>query len=147
MRKQNGTSENLFHHLLKTFWIGATGWRDRQHPDGTIIWTAPTGHTYTTHPGSRLLYPILCRPTGTLWTGDPPQPTPNTHRGTMMPRRRNTRAHNRTRAITAERTHNRRLRKSQSPPHRTDHQPPSTTPWASPTQWHEPDYGDDPPPF
>ncbi len=30
------------HHLLKTFWNGATGWRDRQLPDGTIIWTSPT---------------------------------------------------------------------------------------------------------
>ena len=41
------------HHLLKTFW----GWLDRQLPDGTVIWTAPSGQTYTTHPGSRLLFP------------------------------------------------------------------------------------------
>lgn len=41
------------HHLLKTFW---TGWRDVQLPDGTIIWTAPNGHTYTTHPDSRISY-------------------------------------------------------------------------------------------
>src|SRR5262249_16683960 len=38
------------HHLLKTFW----GWLNRQSPDGTMIWTAPGGQTYTTHPGSRL---------------------------------------------------------------------------------------------
>ena len=30
------------HHLLKTFW----GWLNRQLPDGTIIWTAPSGQTY-----------------------------------------------------------------------------------------------------
>ena len=65
-----------FHHLLKTFWIGALGWHDRQYPDGTIIWTSPTGHTYTTHPGSRLLFPTLCKPTGTLWIGEPPVPEP-----------------------------------------------------------------------
>ena len=47
------------HHLLKTFW----GWRDQQQPDGTVIWTSPQGQTYTTHPGSRILFPTLCRPT------------------------------------------------------------------------------------
>ncbi|MFL0278548.1 DUF222 domain-containing protein, partial [Mycobacterium sp. SMC-19] len=40
------------HHLLKTFWTGRGGWSDRQHPNGTIEWTSPTGHTYTTQPGS-----------------------------------------------------------------------------------------------
>ncbi|MCV6978913.1 HNH endonuclease [Mycolicibacterium pulveris] len=41
------------HHLLKTF----CGWHDQQLPDGTITWTAPSGHTYTTHPLSRMLFP------------------------------------------------------------------------------------------
>ena len=41
-------------------------------PDGTIIWTSPTGHTYTTPPGSSHLFPQLSEPTATLWTGDPP---------------------------------------------------------------------------
>src|SRR5699024_6058568 len=50
------------HHLLKTF----HHWRDRQHPDGSIEWISPSGHTYTTHPGSRLLFPALCAPTGAL---------------------------------------------------------------------------------
>lgn len=36
------------HHRLKTF---HHGWRDQQLPDGRVIWTSPTGHTYTTHPG------------------------------------------------------------------------------------------------
>ncbi|ORB59715.1 hypothetical protein BST47_30160, partial [Mycolicibacterium tusciae] len=47
------------HHLLKTFW----GWHDQQLPDGTVIWTCPQRQTYTTYPGSRLLFPTLCRPT------------------------------------------------------------------------------------
>ena len=45
------------HHLMKTFWIGVGGWSDQQLPDGTLIWTAPSGATFTTHPGSRLLFP------------------------------------------------------------------------------------------
>ncbi len=95
-----------FHHLLKTFWVGATGWHDRQYPDGTVVWTAPTGHTYTTYPGSRLLFPALCKPTATLWTGDPPRVEIGEGHDDPMPRRRNTRAYNRRRAITAERTLN-----------------------------------------
>ncbi len=51
---------------------GVKGWRDRQLPDGTIIWTSPTGHTYTTYPGSLHLFPTLCLPTATLWTDEPP---------------------------------------------------------------------------
>jgi Domain of unknown function (DUF222) len=92
-----------FHHLLKTFWNGVRGWRDRQLPDGTVIWTSPTGHTYTTYPGSRHLFPKLCEPTATLWDGEPPFVASSGDRGVMMPKRRNTRAHNTTRAIAAER--------------------------------------------
>lgn len=50
------------HHLMKTFW----GWRDQQLPDGTLIWTSPGGQTYVTSPGSALLFPALCAPTGGL---------------------------------------------------------------------------------
>ncbi|WP_349269228.1 HNH endonuclease [Mycolicibacterium parafortuitum] len=95
-----------FHHLLKTFWTGPGGWKDRQHPDGTIVWTSPTGHTYTTHPGSRLLFPALCKPTGTLWTGDPPHVPLSDNRAAMMPRRTRTRAQSRAAYITRERQHN-----------------------------------------
>lgn len=95
-----------FHHLLKTFWTGPGGWRDRQDPDGTITWTSPTGHTYTTHPGSRLLFPTLCRPTATLWTGDPPTVHMSDNRGAMMPRRTRTRAQGRAAYITRERERN-----------------------------------------
>ena len=93
-----------FHHLLKTFWNGVAGWRDRQLPDGTVVWTSPTGHTYTTYPGSRHLFPTLCEPTGTLWTGQPPAAVDTAgDRGVMMPKRRHTRTHNTAKAIAAER--------------------------------------------
>jgi hypothetical protein len=87
------------HHLLKTFW----GWRDQQHPDGTVVWTSPRGQTFTTHPGSRHLFPTLCEPTATLWPGEPPVIEPTTNRGAMMPQRRHTRTHNTAKAIAAER--------------------------------------------
>ena len=83
-----------FHHLLKTFWNGATGWRDRQLPDGTVEWTSPTGHTYTTYPGSKHLFPQLSEPTSTLWAGEPPAIAVTGERGAMMPKRRHTRAAN-----------------------------------------------------
>jgi len=79
------------HHLLKTFYSGVNGWRDRQEPDGTVIWTSPTGHTYTTKPGGSLFFPALAIPTGTLmlptWT-----PSTTANRGLMMPARRQTRS-------------------------------------------------------
>ena len=40
------------HHLVKTF---HDGWSDSQLPDGTVVITTPTGHTYTTKPGITLL--------------------------------------------------------------------------------------------
>ena len=79
------------------------GWRDRQLPDGTVIWSAPTGHTYTTYPGSLHLFPKLCQPTATLWTGDPPVVEPTGDRGVMVPKRRHTRARTTAKAIAAER--------------------------------------------
>jgi hypothetical protein len=38
---------------------------------GTVIWTAPTGHTYSTTPGGALFFPTLAAP-----TGDPCDPHP-----------------------------------------------------------------------
>jgi hypothetical protein len=86
------------HHLLKTFW----GWLDRQRPDGTVIWTSPGGQTYTTHPGSRLLFPTLCRPTAPLNTRVN-VPSAESNRALMMPRRTNTRTQNRAKRIETER--------------------------------------------
>jgi hypothetical protein len=89
---------------LKTFWIGAGGWRERQLPDATIMLTSPTGHTYTTRPGSALLFPALCLPTAALWLpGQEPTVESSGDRGVMMPKRRHTRAHNRQRSVAAER--------------------------------------------
>jgi hypothetical protein len=95
------------HHLLKTFWTGARGWCDEQLPDGTVIWTSPSGHTYRTVPGSALLIPALSLPTGTL-----AQPryrdTGCADRGAMMPKRKQPRATERLRRIMAERNQNQR---------------------------------------
>jgi hypothetical protein len=94
------------HHLLKTFWSGSSGWHDRQLPDGTVLWTSPSGHTYRTVPGSKLLVPALCMPTATLPPSDPSD-TGDTYRGAMMPQRKQTRATERLRRIMAERSGNR----------------------------------------
>ncbi|WP_197373403.1 HNH endonuclease signature motif containing protein [Mycolicibacterium baixiangningiae] len=50
------------HHLLKRF----REWRDEQLPDGTVVWRSPGGRAHTTHPGSALLFPSLCRPTAAV---------------------------------------------------------------------------------
>jgi len=85
------------HHLLKTFW----GWRDVQHPDGTVEWTSPSGQRYVTHPGCRLLFPELCVPTAPAVPAGTPEDDPA--RTLKMPRRKSTRAQNRARAIREER--------------------------------------------
>ncbi len=89
------------HHLLKTF----CGWLDRQSPDGTVLWTAPGGQTYTTYPGSRLLFPSLCRPTAHV-SAPAAVATIQPHRGLMMPRRKTTREQDRANRIDAKRAHN-----------------------------------------
>ena len=94
----------VFHHLLKTFYIGAGGWADRQLPDGTVIWTAPTGHTYTTKPGGSLFFPQLAIPTGELVIPETTRPV-GSDRGVMMPTRRRTRSQDRAYRIALERQH------------------------------------------
>lgn len=91
------------HHLLKTFWCG--DWAVSLDPDGMATWTAPTGKTYTTHPGSRIFFPDFDVTSSEL----PPAPrvprvTPD--RAITMPARKRTRAAERTARIEAERTHN-----------------------------------------
>ncbi len=116
------------HHLMKTFW----GWRDQQLPDGTVIWTLPDGHTYVTTPGSALLFPCLCAPTG----NPPVRETANTERcgdrTAMMPLRSRTRAQNRAHRIAAERRHNRQARLAAP---------------VAPTGPAPPDTDEEPPPF
>jgi hypothetical protein len=116
---------------VKTFW----GWRDQQLPDGTIILTSPSGKTYVTTPGSALLFPSLCLPTGDLQA---PRSGPTTDycgdRTAMMPRRQRTRQQDRAHRVAAERRQNhlaRTIRRSESlsylgpaPPGADDDPPP-----------------------
>jgi hypothetical protein len=95
------------HHLLKTFY----GWHDEQLPDGTVVWTSPQGQRYTTGPGSRLLFPTLCRPTAPVTVRDVPtdDTTDPAARTLAMPRRAQTRAHTRAKAIDDQRRFNETL--------------------------------------
>jgi hypothetical protein len=94
------------HHLLKTFWTGAGGWHDEQLADGTILWTAPTGHRYRNPPGSRLHFPA--------WNTASPAPPPAaangrpmaTDRGLAMPLRKRSRTAERSARILRERQRN-----------------------------------------
>ncbi len=47
------------HHRLKTFHGGPGGWQDKQLPDGTIIWTSPTGREYRSTPAGYDLFPQM----------------------------------------------------------------------------------------
>jgi hypothetical protein len=92
--------------LIKTFW----GWHDQQLPDGTVIWTSPSGQTCVTTPGSALLFPSLCRPTAEL------DPVPDRPRcadpSAGMPKRRHSRKHNRAKYVAAQRRQNRLARQA-----------------------------------
>lgn len=89
------------HHLAKTF---RDGWRDEQLPDGTLIWTTPTGKRYTTVPGSRLFFPGWDTTTAPL--PPLPQPPPDPGRTAKMPKRRRTRAADNASRVKAERERN-----------------------------------------
>jgi hypothetical protein len=118
--------------LVKTFW----GWREQQLADGTLILTAPSGHTYVTTPGSALLFPSFCRSVGGMPApeADPPADY-GAERSAMMPKRRRTRAQNRATRIATERRANHDARLARQAEH------PS---YAGPAP---PDTDDDPPPF
>ena len=91
------------HHLVKTFW----GWGEKQLPDGTLILTSPSGHTYVTTPGSALLFPSLCLSTGGMPAPEADPPSDYcAERRAMMPKRRRTRAQNRAHRIATERRQN-----------------------------------------
>jgi hypothetical protein len=79
--------------------------------DGTVIWTSPGEQVCTTYPGSRLLFPSLCRPTVRV---DTPANAPSAQpgRGLKMPRRTNTRAQDRATRIDEERARNHELRQN-----------------------------------
>src|SRR6201993_4350024 len=97
------------HHLVKTFW----GWGEQQLADGTLILTSPAGHTYVPTPGSALLFPNLCRPTGGLPAPETDPPADYcAERAAMMPKRRRTRAQDRAHRIATERRQNRMARQA-----------------------------------
>ncbi len=93
---------------MKTFW----GWREQQLPDGTLIMQSPSGHTYVTTPGSALLFPSLCGPTGDIPPPDPTGAERCGDRTTMMPLRTRTRAQNRAHRIATERHQNQMARQT-----------------------------------
>ena len=130
-------------HLIKTF---HAGWKHVQHPDGRITVTTPTGHTYTTRPGSQLLFPTTVfhdlAPPGRQ---DPDTPSP--YRDIKMPRRTRTREQDTAARIHAERQANAQARAEEAaalsnpPPNRTPQRP-------SPVDDDPPPVIDDtPPPF
>ncbi|HEY9264536.1 MAG TPA: DUF222 domain-containing protein [Mycobacterium sp.] len=127
------------HHLGKTF---AEDWRqEQQFPDGTVVWTTPTGQRYTTVPGSRLFFPAWNTTTAEL----PPmaQPPPDPDRLAKMPKRRRTRAAEQAAVIKAERAYNATQRALER--QRALDQQSRAEDGAA--QRIKPDYGDDPPPF
>jgi len=70
--------------------------------DGTIILTAPTGHTYTTEPHGASMFPTLSQDTGELDI-PPALDIQGTDRSAMMPRRKQTRDQDRRNRINQER--------------------------------------------
>ncbi len=120
------------HHLVKTF----LGWRDQQLPDGTIILTSPSGRVHVTTPGSALLFPSLCLSTGGVPASEADPPLDYcSDRTAMMPRRRRTRAQNRSERIATERRQNHHARTAR-PSEQVSHLGPGP-----------PRTDDDPPPF
>ncbi|OBJ21150.1 HNH endonuclease signature motif containing protein [Mycobacterium colombiense] len=104
------TAENLKclcrqHHRLKTF----GGWRDKQLPDGTVVWTAPSGRTYRTSPAGADLFP---QPRGPACVAPgPKRRTESQHRSARIARARK---HNREqRPINEARTRLEQARKQE----------------------------------
>jgi hypothetical protein len=129
------------HHLVKTFWP----WRDKQLPDGTLILTSPSGHTYVTTPGSALLFPSLCHSTGGMPAPEADPPIDYcAQRSATMPKRRRTRAQNRAHRIATQRRQNHDTRTARRA-ERTSYfgpAPPLSSSGPGP-----PATDDDPPPF
>ena len=99
------------HHLTKTFW---TAWHDVQQPDGTVIWTSPSGRTYTTTPGGALFFPQFTVPTEAITlTSHRPDSAGRTQR---MPTRRRSRAAERAARIRWERGLNQARMNADPPP-------------------------------
>ena len=156
------------HHLLKTFW---EGWSERQLPDGTLQITTPTGHTYVTKPFSALLFPSWATTVDPPPASDAPAPPHLPGRGLMMPTRRRRRAQAKAAYVARERELNtiqRELDRTASikaAEQRRAGREAVRAASSKGAQWavrqdgvdhlrsatcppgHQPDYGDDPPPF
>ena len=107
------------HHLLKTFWTGRGGWAEKQFADGTIVWTSPSGRTYTTTPAGTLFFPQLSAPSADI--PEPPTASPSpgggSGRARMMPTRRRTRVAEREARVRWERGLNERRWAADPPPY------------------------------
>ena len=104
------------HHLLKTFWSGKKGWREQQFGDGTIVWTSPSGRTYTTTPGGALFFPQLATPTGELTVTVRQPDSSDPGRTLLMPTRKRVRAAERAARIAWERGLNEKRWAADPPP-------------------------------
>jgi hypothetical protein len=105
------------HHLVKTLWGGRGGWSDRQFPDGRVVVTTPAGLTYTTWPGSVLLFPGWSIDTPVPRAGPPPTGVGPPGNDVRSFARKRTRAQNRQNRITAEREYNAaRIAENAEPP-------------------------------
>lgn len=103
------------HHMVKTFVTGPAGWRDSQHPDGTVTWTAPTGHTYTTTPTGAQFFPQFAVKTANVTVLHYVRDT-DPGRAGMMPRRARTRRQDRQARIDDERARNQQRLQAEGKP-------------------------------
>jgi hypothetical protein len=90
------------HHLLKTF---RDGWSEVQNADGTILITTPTGHTYTSIPLSRILFPGVNTTSAPVQRGSP-RKAAAADKSVKMPKRKRSKAKDRAYRIAAERALN-----------------------------------------
>lgn len=106
------------HHLLKTFWSGRNGWAEQQFPDGTIVWTSPSGRNYTTTPAGALFFPQLSDPGAELPETPTVSPPPGGRAGRtrMMPTRLRSRVAEREARVGWERGLNERRWAADPPP-------------------------------
>ena len=94
------------HHLVKTFYCGPGGWSEQQLPDGTVVFTSPTGHRYTTEPAGGQLFPglrISAEESDGQLPGTADTGPPASNRGLAMPTRRRSRDKDRRARIDRER--------------------------------------------
>jgi hypothetical protein len=98
-RRLKCSSQSRCHHLIKTF---HPGWTEQQLPDGTLILTTPTGHTYVSEAHGAAMFPTLAQSTGKPPIASNLNP-PETDKSVMMPRRKQTREQDRRDRVNAER--------------------------------------------